>query len=181
MKKSMLTAVLLSAFSFGAMAETPSFNFVEIGLTQFDNDDSSIEVDGFEFDFNYDFSENYYFSADYTDVEDGQFDSTLTNLGFGYKSEISNYSTVFSQIDWANIENNNGGDENGYRLGVGIRSNFTRDLELTAMYEYLDLDESSNIYTVGAAYKVSNDYSVYADYKNSSDVDQFSVGVRFNF
>ena len=52
MKKSIVTIVLLAGSSSGVEADSPSFDFVEIGFTQLSFDDSSIEPDRFELDFN---------------------------------------------------------------------------------------------------------------------------------
>ncbi len=181
MRKVILTAAILSGLSFQAMAETPSFNFVEVGFTQLDIDNSPFEPDGFELDFNYELSDNVYLSADHAKVDEANVDMKMTNLGIGFKSDINNSSTVFAQIDWANYEAANY-DEKGYKLSAGIRSNVTENIELTGAYEYLDIDdESANYYVVGAAYKFSDALSLYADYKLESDVDQMSLGVRFNF
>ena len=181
MKKSLLAVAVLATFSFGAVAESPSFSFVELGYTQLDIDGSSVEPDGVEFDFNFELSDNYYLSADVSDVEDQGLDLRMTNIGIGFKSDVSNYSTVFAQIDWSDFEFD-GNSEDGYKLGLGVRSNLTKDLEVTAAYEYLDLDsDSSDYYLLGAAYKMNDNLSVYADYKMESDFDQVSFGVRMAF
>jgi len=181
MKRTLLAAAVLSTLSFGVLAETPSFNFVEIGYTQLDIDNTSAEPDGLELDFNFELSENYYLSADITDFDENGYDMSLTNLGFGFKSEVSDYSTVFAQVDWSQFDGGNR-TEDGYKLGFGVRSSLTNNLEVTAAYEYLDIDgESSDFYLLGAAYKMTDKFSLYSDYKMESDANQLSIGVRMAF
>jgi len=182
MKKSVLITALLSTLSMGAMAETPSFNYFEIGQTEVDFDNVPVDLDGLEFDFNMELSDSYYLSADYAKVDRSGIDLKMKNIGIGFKSDISDSSTFFTQIDWANISSNAGVDEDGYRLGLGVRSNWTKDLEVSAAYEYLDIDnDSSSFYILGAAYKLTDSFAGYADYKTESDLDQISFGVRFEF
>ncbi|TQV89770.1 porin [Aliikangiella coralliicola] len=182
MKKSLLTAAILSTLSFGAMAETPSFNFFEIGKTQLDVDGTSAEPDGYEFKWNYEFNDNVYLNLDYSKVDESNAELKMTNAGVGYKSEISNSSVVFVQLDWAKLENNAGFDEDGYRLGLGVRTNLTKNFEVKAVYERLDVDsDESDLYTLGGAYNFTDTLAVYADYTKESDFDQTSIGVRWSF
>lgn len=181
LKISIIASAVLSCFSFGVMAETPSFNFVEIGYTQLDIDGTSAEPDGFEFDYNYLFSDNFYLSADYAKVDDSGVDLKMTNLGFGYKSDISNNTAFFAQLDWSKFEIEDF-DDDGYKASLGLRSSLTKNLEVTAAYEYLDIDDESNdFYVLGAAYQMNDKFAIYADYKTESDFDQISLGLRMDF
>jgi len=182
MKKSILITALLSTLSMGVVAETPSFNYFEIGQTEVDFDGVPFDLDGLEFDFNMALSDSYYLSADYAKVDRSGVDLKMKNIGIGFNSDISDSTAFFTQIDWANISSNAGVDEDGYRLGLGVRSNWTKDFEVSAAYEYLDIDnDSSSFYVLGAAYKLTDSFAAYADYKTESDLDQISFGVRFEF
>jgi predicted porin len=180
--KKILLATLVSSFSLTAIAETPSFNFLEIGQTQLGVSNSAEKSNGFELDFNFELNDDFYLSADHASVSVGNDDSKVTNIGIGFKSDVSNSSTFYSQIDWTKLTENDGYDEDGYRLSIGIRSMFTKQLELNAGYEYMDISaDTENYYVVGAAYNFNDDFSVYSDYKYASEIDQLSLGVRFNF
>jgi len=48
MKKSILTIAVLSTVSLGALAQTPSFDYVKFGYAQADIDDLDIEPSGFQ-------------------------------------------------------------------------------------------------------------------------------------
>lgn len=179
--RTIMMASILASLSFGAMAETPSFNFVEVGYTELDIDGKSVEPDGVEFDFNYELSDNLYMSADYTKASKSNFDTKITNIGLGYKSDISSDSTFFTQLDWAKYDTGIS-DDDGYKASIGFRSNLTKRLEVTAAYEYLDIkDKSNNFYVLGAAYQLNDKFAVYGDYKHESDFDQMSLGVRMTF
>lgn len=186
MKKSILSAAIvtslsLSALSFNASADTPSFDYVEGGYTSYDFDVVS-DVDGFELGGSVSLTDSFYATADYADVSKNGVDLSLTTLGVGYKSDYSNTSSFFTEVNWANLDSNVGSDENGYELALGIRSMITKDLELKVAAEYLDIDNDDNTYLVlGAAYNLTDNLAVYSEYKTESDDSQFSFGARYNF
>ncbi|MET1255904.1 porin [Aliikangiella maris] len=183
MKKTLIALAIsgISMTSMATFAESPSFNFVELGYTQIDIDDVPFDPDGFELDLNFELNENFYLSADYAKVDEMSTELKMSNIGFGFKSDISDSTAFFAQIDWSKIDAGEI-DEDGYKVSTGVRSNVTNHLELTAAYEYLDIDDdSSNFFLFGAAYKMSDNVSMYADYKLESDMDQMSVGVRYSF
>ena len=187
MKKSILTLAVVSAltvttFTNEAKADTPSFDFLQLSKTTLDFDDGS-EPDGFEFKWNNELTDNVYLNVDYTDVEEGGADLQLTNFGIGYKSDVSNSSVVFAQIDYSKLEASGGFDENGYRASFGVRTAWTENFEVKAAYEYLDIDnfDSESFFVLGGAYNLTDALAFTIDYRKESDLDQTSFGVRYSF
>lgn len=187
MKKSILTLAVVSAlsvttFTNEAKADTPSFDFLQISKTTIDFDDGG-EPDGFEFKWNNELTDNVYLNVDYTDIEEGGADLQLTNLGIGYKSEVSNSSVVFAQLDYSKMDISGGFDESGYRASVGVRTAWTKNFEVKAAYEYLDIDnfESESFFVVGGAYNLTDAVAFTLEYKTESDLDQTNFGIRYSF
>ena len=181
MNKKLLASAILSILSFGALAETPSFDNVEIGYSNFDPDGSA-DLSGYEIKGSKMISDNFYIAGDYTDVSKSGVSIDLTTFGLGYKIDFSDSSTFFTELDYARWDTNFGIDENGYELTVGVRSMLTQRFELKAVIEYLDIDnENETSLVLGGAYNLSNDVAFYADYKYDSDFSRYGVGLRYNF
>ena len=186
MKKSTVTLLVASvlgatSFSTQVLADEPSFDFVQVSKTTIDFDGAG-EPDGFELKLNKSLTDNIYLNVDYGDVEEGNADLQLTNIGLGYKSEISDDSSFFAQLDYSKMEATGGFDESGYRASVGVRTMWTKNLEVKAAYEYLDIDDDSNsLLVVGGAYNLTDNLAFTLEYKNESDYDQTSFGVRYAF
>jgi len=179
--KKILAGAVLSVLSFGAMADTPSFNNIELGYIAHDFD-GGFEPDGFELKGSKELSDNFYIAGDYSDVSDQGFSISLTTFGVGYKHDFSQSSTFYAEIDYANVDADGGFDEDGYELTLGIRSMLNDQFELKAAVEYLEIDSEDTTYLVlGGAYNFTDSVAMYADYKYESDESRYGVGVRFNF
>ena len=181
MNKKILASAILSVLSFGALADTPSFDNLEIGFANMDFD-GGIDLDGYEFKGSKMISDNLYIAGDYTDVSKNGFDASLTTFGIGYKNDFSNSSSFFTELDYASFESDGGLDEDGYELTFGVRSMMTDQFEVKVALEYLEIDsEDTTSFVIGGAYDLGNDIALYADYKYESDLSRYGVGLRYNF
>jgi hypothetical protein len=81
------------------MADTPTFGFVEGGYVS--NLGGPVDFDGFEIKGNMEISDNLYMTAGLTktDVDTAFFDLDIdvVSLGLGYKTDISDVSTLFAE------------------------------------------------------------------------------------
>jgi len=185
MKKFILVGAALSLGSLQAMAETPSFNFIEGGYVS--NLGGSFDFDGFEIRGNMEIGDNLYMSGSYsrTNVDNPIFDLDidLVSLGLGYKTDISDLSTLFAEADYLKFDSgfNGFGSQDGYQLGVGIRSNVLGDVELKAAGYYQDVRGSDSFLQVGAAYNFTETAAGYLNIDSDFDDSSFSIGLRFNF
>jgi hypothetical protein len=185
MEKLFLLGAALSLGSLQAMADTPSFSFVEGGYVS--NLGGSVDFDGFEIKGNMEINDDLYMSASYTKTSfDNSFldlDIDLVTLGLGYKTDISDVSTLFAEADYVKFDSsfNGFGSQDGYQLGFGIRSNILGDIELKAAGYYQDVQGSDSFLQVGAAYNFTEAAAVYLDIDSDFDDSRFSLGVRFYF
>ncbi len=188
MKSAILAGALLLTTSLQVAAETPSFNFVDVGyVSNLGGDD---EFDGFEIKGNFEISENLYLNAGYTNLSDdnsGPFDvdAEILTAGLGYKTNISEVSTIFAAADYLRVKVNAGGfgsnSESGYQVGVGVRSNVSESLELRAAGYYRDIVDDDTFVQVGAVYKLAANTGVFLDIESDFDDTRYGVGVRFLF
>jgi len=180
MNKKIIVGAVLSVLSFGAMADTPSFDNIEIGYTTVDFD-FGFEPDGFELKGSKQISDDFYIAGDYSDVSDLGIDVSITTFGVGYKNDFSDTSSFFVELDYANVEIESF-DEDGYELTLGVRSMINDQFELMGALEYLEIDGEDTTYLVlGGAYDFTDSVAAYANYKYESDESRYSIGVRFNF
>jgi len=181
MKNKIFAGAILSVLSFGAMADSPSFNNLEVGYSNVDFDGLP-DFSGFEIKGSKELSDNWYIAGDYTDVSEDGFSLKLTTLGFGYKNDFSPSSSFFAELDYARIDADGGFDESGYEMTFGVRSMLSSQFEVKAAVEYLDIDnDDTTSLVLGGAYNFTDNMALYADYKYESDVSQYGVGLRFNF
>ncbi|TQV89266.1 outer membrane beta-barrel protein [Aliikangiella coralliicola] len=193
MNKKILIAATLSALSFGANAELPSFNFVEVGTTTQEHDAVGGDLGGFELAGCYEFDQSLYLAGSHVLTSDRGLDLSTSSLGIGYQYGIADSTLLYTQLDWARVvmERDNAGkfDEPGYQLSVGVRSQVADSVELQAAIKHLDAGEvdptfgdyNPTFVVLGANYQFDNDMAVYAGYENESDSDRYSIGFRYEF
>jgi len=193
MKSTIVSGAILLAAPFQALAETPSFNFVEAGYVSNIGDGPGFvdtDFDGFEIRGNLDINENIYINLAYTNLNDNSLslspvNSELLTVGLGHKTNISEVSTLFVEADLLKQRSDRGqlGDffNNGYQVGFGVRSNVTESVEIRAAGYYRDLFTNNTFFQLGAVYKLTARSGVYLDVESDFDNSRYSVGVRFLF
>ncbi|PIP80884.1 MAG: hypothetical protein COW84_02850 [Gammaproteobacteria bacterium CG22_combo_CG10-13_8_21_14_all_40_8] len=189
MKKKIILSAILSILPFTAMAETPSFDYFDIGYSSWDLDGFSKNLDGYELKLSQELSNNFYAAGSYQDIGTGPLDASLMTLGLGYKTNLSNSSVLFTELDWARIKTDVdygdqtfGIEDHGYQASVGIRHKLSSKLEIKGAVEYLDFgNDDSTTFVFGAVYDISKSFALYSDIREESDATRYSVGVRFNF
>lgn len=180
MIKKLLTVAALAVTTFSAVAENPSFNYLDVGYANWDFDNAG-NVDGFEIKGSGEINENFYIAGDYTRISESGDDIDLATLGLGYKYNYTDSSTFFAELDYASLNPNFGGSESGYEVTVGVRSMITNEFELNGAVEYLDINGDSTSLVLGGAYNFTSNFGAYANYKFESDINRYAVGLRYNF
>jgi hypothetical protein len=180
MIKKLLTAAAFTVATFSAVAENPSFSYLDLGYANWDIDNAG-DIDGFEIKGSGDINEHFYVAGDYTRLSESGVSIDLTTLGLGYKNNFSDTSTFFAEVDYASINPEFGSSEDGYEVTLGIRSMVTNKLELNGAVEYLDINGDSTSLVLGSAYNFTEKFGMYAHYKVESDINRYALGLRLNF
>jgi opacity protein-like surface antigen len=186
MKKLVLSSAILSILSFGALADTPSFNFLEIGYT--DSFDSEV-IDGYEVNGSFELNESFFLSASYTKATESKLiDLDGYQFGLGYKSKLSDSSVWFTQIDYVKIDNefdlpgfSASISEDGYQLSLGVKNNISKSLELSAAIKYIDIVEDDTYTELGAVYNFTDSSGVYFNIETDFDDSNYAIGLRMSF
>ena len=187
MKKAILSSAILSVLSFGAMAETPSFNYVDFGYVCDLSSDQSF--DGFDLKGNFELNDNLYINAGYRsidfDIAGFDVNGDVKLIGLGYKKAFSPDSVFYSELDYVKAKARAGGlgsgSENGYQVGFGVRSMLSSNFEVRAGVNYIDVVDSDTFMILGGVYSLSDDLGLYFDIESDFDDSTYSTGVRFSF
>ena len=112
-------------------------------------------------------------------------------FGIGYKSELSNSTTFFTQVVYVKVEADLevGGypfasaEDNSYQLSFGVRNSTFKNLELSAAIKYDDNDQlSDKLYTeLGATYNFTDTVGLYFNIDTDFDFSMYGVGLRVSF
>jgi len=185
MKRVILASTLTAIGALPAMAATPTFDYVQVGYIS--DLSGSSDYDGFEIKGNLEISDDFYMNAGFTRTRANasifDLDLDVITLGLGYKSNISDVSTLFAQVDYLNADANFNGfnADDGYQLGFGVRSNVLDNVELKAAGYYRDLQSSDAFLQLGTVYRFSTAAGIYLDIESDFDETGFNIGLRFSF
>lgn len=195
-KKTLLATVILASTTGAAFAASPSYNFIEGGYQRVDD---FHESDGFELNGMIDLNETFFLQGGYTNLEGSKYgeklEGDLFNIGLGVRAPIADNVDFNASIDYLNgeadayspLEGHYSYDDDGYRLGVGVRAQVTAPLELAASYTYDQYSDDDDLDTksvnLKATYTVADNVGLYAGYSVglSDTADAWSVGARLNF
>jgi|GEM_PF-3054081 len=193
MNKKILTAALLSALSFNASAQLPTFDFVEVGSTIQDHDATGEDFGGFELEGSFQFNDDFFVAGKHVATEESDLELATSTFGVGYQMGVTEHSVFYTQLDFANVilERPAAGkfEEQGYQFGVGYRHRIGDDFQLEAAVKYLDAGKVDDTYgyyqptfvTLGANYAITEEFAIYADFETEEDSDRYSFGLKYDF
>ena len=186
-----LAAVIALFLVSPAMAERPSFNFIELGYDYVDLDlggGVDVDGDGFAFGGSFEISENMFGFASYADTGfDFSVDLTQMQLGLGWRTGLTDNTDFFARVAYVKAEIDapvfGSLDENGYGLGIGVRSNVSDLVELYGEVAYVDLgsDAEGGSVSGGAYFNVSDNVALGLSASVDVDVTSYGASVRFYF
>jgi hypothetical protein len=177
-----LTASVALCISLSASADSPSFDYIDIGFNSIEFDFFSYAKGGGEFVLRKTVADNFYIIGEY---RGGDHELRMYTAGVGYKFDLSETSSLFSDISYVDINSDPGDGEanyHGYEANVGIKYELFDDFDAVVGLELLDLGSSSNVSLfINAYYEVYQNVGIYAEGRTLSENHQYSVGFRYNF
>jgi hypothetical protein len=185
MKGLVLSFTILSLISFDALADTPSFDFIEAGyLNPFRTDD----LDGYELNGSFELNESFYLNTRYLSEGDKSvIDTDSYFFGVGYKRKLSNSSVWFTQINYVKVnseinlpEFDRYSTNNGYQLSLGVKTNISEQWELSAV-NFLDIDSRASVIELGALYHFTKNAGLYLKVDSEFEQSTFATGLRISF
>ena len=188
MKRVILTACAIF-LTFPALADQPSYNFIQLGYQEVDLDVGGFDVDGSGFGLggSVEFADNWFGFVSYSDIGfDFNVDLTQVSVGVGWKTPVSENSSFFATAGYAEAEVSAPGfgsaDENGYALGIGIRGNVSELIELFASVSYVDFGEGDSTGFGGGVYfNITEAFALGVGLETDDDVTGYGANIRWYF
>ena len=186
-----LVSIMALFLALPAMAESPSFNFVELGYDFVELDlggGVDVDGDGWAVGGSFEIGDNLFGFASYGDTGfDFSVDLTQLQIGLGWRTPLSDSTDFFARAAYLNAEIDASGfgsiDESGYGLGIGVRSNISDLIELYGEIAYADLGSDSDSTAVGAGiyFNISDGFALGLGASVDSDVTAYGARARFYF
>ena len=181
-------ALLLSV---SAMAETPSYNFVEAGYQSVDLDiggGPDVDGDGWGLGGSFEVGDHMFIFASYADTGfDFNVDLSQLQAGLGFKTDLSDNTSFFARAAYVDAEIDTNGfgsfDESGYGLGIGVRSNVSELIELYGEISYVDLGSGADSTGFGGGiyFNITDNFALGVGASTDDDITAYGANVRFYF
>ncbi|VUD59623.1 hypothetical protein TDB9533_02724 [Thalassocella blandensis] len=187
-----LAPVLGAAISMPVYAEQPSFNQIEGGYIEIDDDFSGYTLRG-----KVGITDNFYVTGGYSNVShdeledfiNGTAELSASRFGVGTNFGITDNTAVYGQLEYLDLSLEldssffeSDSNEDGYIASVGIRSMLTNTTELYGELAHNKVEETQTIATAGIRQYFTDNLGVFAEYSmNDYDSDGYAVGVSFKF
>ena len=185
----LITVATILALSTAAQADTPSYNYGTLGWQKVTLDDGPLHVDGDGFGIggSFEVADNWHIVGGYSSIGfDFGIDLNTLSVGGGYHTAISDTTSFYANLLWLNAEADAGGgqsfDDDGFGIGIGLRSNITDRVELEGGLTHVDYgDGNGTALSAAGWYKFTDAFSLGVTFAAEEDVLGFGVGGRFYF
>lgn len=189
-----MSRILITAFAvllaLPAMAERPSFNYVEAGYQEVDFDVGGgfdVDGDGFILGGAFEFNESFFGFLNYSDIGfDFSVDLTQLEAGVGWQTGLSDNASFFATAGYAEAEVDAPGfgsvDDSGFTVGIGVRGNMSDLIELFAKINYVDYgDGDSTSFGGGIFFNITEQFALGVGAKTDDDITGYGANVRLYF
>jgi len=184
-----ITAVALLAFVAPAMADGPSYNYVEGRYQRIDIDDSFADVDGDGFGIagSFEVGDVWHLFASFDSAElDFDVDVDELLIGGGFHTALSENLDFVAELAYARFDASTQGfsfDDDGYSASLGLRGLAADRIELAAFVDYVDLDSINDDTSVRgeAWYKFTDSVAIGFEVGAGDDVTTYGIGARVYF
>lgn len=186
-----LTAVFVLFLALPAMAESPNYNFLELGYQSVDLDVGGgidVDGDGYLIGGSFEFAESFFGFIGYNETGfDFSVDLTQLQAGFGWHTDLTDNTDFFATASWVDAEVDAPGfgsvSEDGYGLSIGVRSNVTDLIELYGEIAYVDLGSGSDstAFGIGIFFNITDSFALGLGATDDDDITSYNASARFYF
>jgi len=186
-----IAAVLVMFLAMPALAERPSYNYVQFAYESVDFDvggGSDVDGDGYGIGGSFEINDEFFVAASYSKADfDFNVDFTTFGAGIGWRTDLTDTTDFFATLSYVNGEVDAPGfgsfDDSGFGVSVGLRSNISDAVELYGSIDHVDFGDGGDSTGISGGFWWSLNDSVALGLGISSDDDFTSYGgaVRFYF
>ena len=184
-----LATTVLAAFALApvaSQADGPGYSYVEGGYVRTDIDGIGKDADGFMVRGSVELGHDFFLFAGYLDQGVYGVDLNQYGVGAGYAWSIADTTDLYGKVGYVKAEADVEGfglDDDGYSLGIGIRSLVTKRLELEASVNYADYSDLGDDPTFGpgARWYFTEHFALGIEAQVADDATSYGVGVRWSF
>lgn len=189
MKLKIASALIASAalLPVAASAEGLSYSYLELAYVEADIDGVDEDADGFALAGSLEITDEVFMFANYGDLSVGPVDFETYSVGGGYAWSFSPKADLYGTLAYVKAEADLSGfgsaDDDGYGIGVGIRSRVAEQFELEAAINYVDLSDSGDDTTLGlgARWYFVDQLALGFGVEFGDDADAYSLSLRWEF
>jgi len=180
-------ALILSSAT--ALAEGPSYSYIQAAYQEIDVDiggNNDADGDGYGVVGSVAINEDWFVFAGYSSFDlESVVDLDQLELGGGWRAPINSNTDWFvtaSYIDYdLSARGLGSASEDGFGVGVGIRSMLSPALELYGKVAYEDVGDGDTTLAGGVWYTVTGNLALGAGVDLGDDITSYGVGIRLYF
>lgn len=193
MKRAILGLALAAILPVSAQAGELSYNYIE--ATYQNTDWLGASFDGFGVAGSFAINDNWYASAAYRNVNNGDADVTLddTNVNIGWRHAMSDKADFLAELGYAragaDVAGFGSGSSDGYRVAAGFRGMMAPKFEGSIKASWTKINDTGSNgefgAIVGATYHFTPTWGATASYEHTRLLDEgmntWGLGVRASF
>lgn len=190
----MLRTTIATLFAFAAasaVAEQPSYDYVQVGYQKIEIDDVSPGVDadgdGLGIMGSFEIGDQFHVFGGYARGDfDFDVDIDQYNVGLGWHRGLTNSLDFIAELSYVRAEADFAGfsaDEDGYGASIGLRGFASRNVELLGMIDYVDVGSGSGDTSVEGAlrYHFSKRFALDVNAGVGDDFTTYGAGFQLYF